>query len=181
MIDSTAPTARSAPSPGPEPVLRVEHVRVALGGRTITQRLVRSLGVVFGHPFVERALEFLDSGVHPIVVDQEVPSDGPVEALDFARRGGRIGSGEQMADAVVGTDPVEKHWSWPLATVRAVASLPRTPPKKRTRRPWPIPRASAETEVPVSSIPPANRINRVRMRAPTMSVTGAGVIVMPSK
>ena len=53
-----------------------------------------------------------------------------------------------------------------LATVRAVASLPFAPPTKIARRPRPIPRASAEIEVPVRIIPPATSISRVKIRAP---------------
>jgi zinc/manganese transport system ATP-binding protein len=44
VIDSTAPTARPASSPGPQPVLRVEHVRVALGGRTILDDVSFDIG-----------------------------------------------------------------------------------------------------------------------------------------
>ena len=65
----------------------------ALGGWAVAQRLMWSLGVVLGDPFVEGALEFLDSGVHPLVVDQEVRSHGPVEAFDLARRGGLANRG----------------------------------------------------------------------------------------
>ena len=42
----------------------------ALKGWSIAQRLVRTFGVVFGHPFIKRSLERLDGRVHPVVVDQ---------------------------------------------------------------------------------------------------------------
>ena len=44
VIDSPAPATRPASSAGPEPVLRVERVRVALGGRTILDDVSFDIG-----------------------------------------------------------------------------------------------------------------------------------------
>ena len=58
--------------------------------------------------------------------------------------------------------------AWVRATVFAAASLPWKTPREVALTPRPIPRARAETEVPVSSIPPTSSIRTVKMRAPTV-------------
>jgi len=55
-----------------------------LGWRPVPERLVGTLGVVLHHPSVERGLGLVDGGVRAVVVDQELVTIRPVEALDLA-------------------------------------------------------------------------------------------------
>ena len=88
----------------------------ALGRRSIAQALVLSGRVVLGHPDVDGALGVLE-GVEDLAA-QALLLQGLVEPLDLARRRGRTRGGEQMADPVLRTDPVEQHG----AVTRAEAS-----------------------------------------------------------
>ena len=65
--------------------------------------------VVFLPPLIDCGLGFLDRGERPGVVEEFV-LQGLMPAFDLAGGGGRVGLGEQLADAVAAADPLEQHF-----------------------------------------------------------------------
>ncbi len=72
---------------------------------------MRPLGVVVVHPGVQRGLSLGHGGEGPVVGAHPLGPQCLVEPLHLAGGGGRVRGGEQVADAVVGTDPVKGHWT----------------------------------------------------------------------
>ena len=68
---------------------------------------MRPLVVVLLPPLIDRFLGFLDRGERPGVVE-ELVLQGLMPAFDLARGGGRVGPGEQLADAVATADALEQ-------------------------------------------------------------------------
>jgi hypothetical protein len=68
---------------------------------------VRPVVVVLLPPLIDRGLSFLQGGERPGVIE-ELVLQGLMPAFDLAGRGGRVGPGEQLADAVAAADPLEQ-------------------------------------------------------------------------
>src|SRR5262249_14751541 len=76
-------------------------------GGSVTEGLVVALGVVFLDPGVQTSLGFVDGGEGVEVA--ELAQHRLVEPVHPACRGRRVGGGQQVTDAVVVADPVERH------------------------------------------------------------------------
>jgi hypothetical protein len=75
------------------------------------QRMVRPEGVVLLDPDIQRGLQLLQGGVAAIMDAEELGTNRLVPALHLPCGGRRSGCGQQMADPVLGADPVEQQLS----------------------------------------------------------------------
>lgn len=76
-------------------------------GRLVAQGLMLSLVVVVDDPDIESGLALF--GRLEALLREELLSHRLVQPLDLARRGRRIGGGEEMTDPVVEADAIEQH------------------------------------------------------------------------
>src|SRR6202790_4184725 len=105
---SADPLLAVALGPRSQSVLRlvVAGVEAALG-RGVPQRLVRTLRVVVGDPFVQCLLCCLQVAEH--LPGAELDSEGLLKALDLPGGGRRARRSKQVVDPVLATDTVEEH------------------------------------------------------------------------
>src|SRR5438876_10734594 len=100
---SPSPAASGSIDLGRDPLEELE----APDRRHVADPLVFTLEVVVGHPGVQLGLSLLDRA-EPTTVEQ-LRAHRLAQPLDLAGGGGRVGGGEEVADAVSQADAIERH------------------------------------------------------------------------
>jgi hypothetical protein len=106
----TASTGQPKPPP-PAPGAQLQRRccgREPAGRESHAYRLVRTVGVVFLAPAIQRGLQRLDARKRPMHIEQ-LTLQSLMQPLNLARRSRGMDLGEAVSDAVLPADPVKQH------------------------------------------------------------------------